>query len=278
MRKISITFLGILSLILFSFSSFSATKPAEIVENFDLRYYHPQQLSLKDLSFEIRISNLKENVLKSIPLSRLDDLYYSVYWITPGKYHIEINGLPKGYTELRNELKALILNRLDYVLPQKLAPKVRSYSLKSQSSKNGIYTIEGVDRTHQRQINKIEIAFDKEGKLKSFTTKSPMGRQVSALSMSKKPWSNNKWVVDNINVKTFQGVQVTEMNNKFFYKNYEGFGFPEKVAVTTTQELKVSSKKNKKNKRTINSEILFSNYKVNKGIAKKKILDSGAKK
>lgn len=259
-------------------NSHAVSKPAEIVENFDLRYYHPQLQSLKDLSFKIRISNLKENVLKTIPLSKLDDLYYTVYWITPGRFHVEVNGLPKGYVELRNELIALIKNRLDFVLPQKLAPKVRSYSLKTISELEGLRKIEGVDKTHQKGINKIEIEFDKKGRLRSFTTKSPMGSQKSIMNMSPKSWSKNKWVVDDITVFSTQGLQTTKMKNEMIYKNYGGYGFPEKVVVTTTQELILQNKKKKKEKRTIRTEILFSDYKVNKGIAKKRIMDLSAKK
>ncbi len=254
----------------------AAMKPAEIVENFDLRYYHPQLLSLKDLSFEIRVSNLKESVLKSIPLSKLDDLYYSVFWIAPGKYLIEVHGLPRGYVELKNELKALIRNRLDYVLPQKLAPKVRSYSLKAGETKNNLSTVIGTDETHQRGINEIEIKFNKKGMLRSFVTKSPMGSQKSEMKMSSKSWSNNKWVVDSIIVTSTQGVQFTEMKNTFKYKKVDGFGFPEKVTVETTQELQVNNKEKKKRK--VVSEITFSNYQVNKGIARKRILDQSAKK
>ncbi|MFT6068821.1 MAG: hypothetical protein ACJAT2_002014 [Bacteriovoracaceae bacterium] len=267
----------ILVVFIFSISLGNASmKPAEIVENFDLRYYHPQLLSLKDLAFEIRVSNLKESVLKSIPLSKLDDLYYSVFWIAPGKYLIEVHGLPKGYVELRNELKALIRNRLDYVLPQKLAPKVRSYSLKAGETKNNLSTVIGTDETHQRGINEIEIKFNKKGMLQSFVTKSPMGSQKSEMQMSSKPWSNNKWVVDSIIVTSMQGVQFTKMKNTFKYKKVDGFGFPEKVTVETTQELQVNNKEKKKRK--VVSEITFSNYQVNKGIARKRILDQSAKK
>ena len=167
---------------------------------------------------------------------------------------------------------------MDYVLPQKLAPKVRSYSLKSEGGKDGTNRIVGTDRTHQRGINEIEISFDKEGKLKKFKTKSPMGSQTSTLSMSKKSWSKNKWVVDDVTVTSVQGIQITRMRNKLTYKNIEGFGFPEKVEVTTTQELQIASNaKDKKNKRTVKSEIKFSNYLINKGVAKKKIMDNSAK-
>jgi hypothetical protein len=268
----------ILVVLYFSISLGSAAmRPAEIVENFDLRYYHPQFLSLKDLAFEVRVSNLKENVLKSIPLSKIDDLYYSVYWIFPGKYLIEVHGLPKGYVELKSELKALIRNRLDYVLPQKLAPKVRSYSLTAGETKNNISTVIGTDETHQRGINKIEIKFDKKGRLKSFVTKSPVGSQKSEMEMSSKSWSNNKWVVDSILVTSAQGIQLTKMKNTFKYKKVDGFGFPVKVTVKTTQEFQVNNKKEKKS-RVITSEITFSNYQVNKGVARKRLLDKSAKK
>jgi hypothetical protein len=255
----------------------AAMKPSERVENFDLRYYHPQLLSLKDLAFEVRISNLKENVLKSIPLSQLDDLYYSVFWIAPGKFLIEVHGLPKGYVQLRNELKALIRNRLDYVLPQKLAPKVRSYSLKTGGVNKDFSTVIGTDETHQRGISEIEIKFDKKGRLRSFETKSPIGSQKSEMKMTSKSWSNNKWVVDSIVVTSRQGIQLTKMKNTLSYLKVDGFGFPEKVTVETTQEFQVNNKKENK-ERKMTSEITFSNYQVNKGIARKRILDQSANK
>lgn len=253
----------------------ASLRSTELIENFDLRYYHPQMMSLTDLAFEIRISNLKENVLKKVPLSKVGDLYYSVYWISPGKFHIEVHGLPKGYKELRNELKSLVKSRLNFILPQKLAPKLRGYSFKEASESKSL-KLEGVDITHQKKVNRVEVIFNKLGMLKSFTARSPAGSQRSDLEMSTKSWSRNKWVIDNILVTSKQGPQIIKMNSKVAYKKVEGFGFPSKVTVTTTQEIKLSNKKTEP--RMAKSEITFSNYKVNKGIAKKVIMGLGEKK
>jgi hypothetical protein len=260
--------------ILTSFASISlnaANTPAEI-ENFDIRYYHPVNYGLKDLVFEVRVRNLLETLNKRLSLGTLADIYFKVYWMMPGKYKLEVNGLPRGFKEIKSELKNMIKNRLDFVIPLKLAPKVRSYSLQSKKLKSGT-SIVGKDKTHTRAINEIRLKFNNKGMLRGFKTFSPMGVNNSKFEMSAKGWSHNKWVVDALTVESIQGIQKTSMKHKIDYLSIDGFGFPLKVKISTSQELlKTKDSKAAKSSRKLDSEIMFSKYEVNTGKAQRYII------
>lgn len=267
MKKIFI----ILSLFLsVNFAHASATPPE--IENFDIRYYDPANYGLRDLVFEIRMTNLVETMKQRLQIKDLVDVYFKVYWMYPGKYKVDVEGLPGGFKEIKAELKSMVKNRLDFVIPQKLSPKVRSYDLKSKKSKRGT-TIVGVDKTHTRAVNEIRLNFDGGGKLTGFKTLSPMGVNTSEMKMSAKAWSHNKWVVDRLIVKSIQGIQMTEINHDVEYENIDGFGFPKKVEVVTTRKLVKPQpvKKKKDNQLKLKTEVLFSKYEVNTGKAQRYI-------
>ncbi|MBT7608508.1 MAG: hypothetical protein HN576_02050 [Bacteriovoracaceae bacterium] len=264
----------ILSILLFTILNIrnvNATNTPAEVENFDIRYYHPVNYGLKDLVFEVRVKNLLEKLNKRLSLGALADVYFKVYWMMPGKYKLEVNGLPKGFKEIKAELKSMIKNRLDFVIPLKLAPKIRSYSLTSSKLKSGTRIV-GMDRTHTRAVNEIQLKFNRKGMLEGFKTLSPMGVNNSKFKMSAKGWSHNKWVVDTLTVDSIQGIQKTSMRHKINYVPIDGFGFPVKVVISTSQEiLHTKSSKASKSKRELNTEILFSKYEVNTGKAQRYI-------
>lgn len=264
--RIALTF----SLVLFSFGSRAAATPAEI-ENFDIRYYDPANYGLRDLVFEIRMSNLLDTMKERLNLKDLVDIYFKIYWMYPGKYKVDVEGLPAGFKEIKAELKSMVKNRLDFVIPQRLSPKVRSYELESKKSKAGT-TITGIDKTHTRAVNEIRLSFDGGGKLTGFKTMSPMGVNTSQMKMSAKSWSHNKWVVDDLVVKTVQGIQMTQINHNVEYENIDGFGFPKKVKVETVRKLiRPTSEKAEDKGMSISTEVKFSKYEVNTGKAQRYI-------
>lgn len=258
MRVMNLFFLLMLSF------NISAVNISEVNE-FDIRYYHPESFGLKDLVFEVRVSNLVETLNKKQSFGKIEDLYFKVYWMFPGQYQIQVNGFPKGFDEVKYQLKQMIKNRLDFVVPLKLSPRVRSYELSYFNIKGG-KGIKGKDRTGSRPVSEIQLKFKSNGMLQEFKSFSPTGVNSSIFKLGTKSWSNNKWVVENMTIKLIQGVQLTTIENEFEYKSYSGFGFPSKVDITTTQEI-VTNNGGKPNKRSVNSSIEFSKYEVNTGKA-----------
>ncbi len=249
-------------------SSWANLKTPEVIQTFDVRTYSPVNYSLKDLTFEIRLKKLTDIVKKRLVDIKIEEVFFKVYWVFPGRFDIQVEGMPKGFHEIKNELKTLVINRLDYVVPQKLMPKLRSYQLKESKTSRGTLVI-AADLTQQKSVNEIKMFFDKGGKLVSFNTSSPAGAQKSKMVMSPKSWSHNKWVVDRVVSRSIAGIQTTKIENDIKYFNKDGFGFPQTISILTTQKIQAPSPKARPQERQVRSTINFSNYRVNSGEAKK---------
>lgn len=249
-----------------------ANRPDDLVSTYDLRSYHPDHFSLKDLVFEVRIEDLSKKLKDRLSLKDLKDVHFKVFWMFPGKYKINVVGLPKGLTQIEKELKTLIQPRLDFVIPERLAPKLRSYTLKSSKKGKNVF-VKAVDPSQNNPVNEMHLIFESSGQLKQIKTLSPAGVSVAKMKMKPKGWSHNKWVIDSLEIKTILGVQVTNMTHEISYTKESGFGFPETIKTTMKQELLNSSDvKGKDNKRAFESIMQFSSYEVNTGNARKEIL------
>ena len=256
----------ILSLILLS-TSFVFANPE--VSDFDLLSYSPVKFGLKDVYCEVRIDGLAEQVKKQyVTVKVKDDVYYQVYWMYPGKLGIEVVGLPRGFDQLKQSLIGIVVNRLDYLIPQELAPRLRGYKMEKKKSSSGVM-LEGEDPTNTKAVNKIAVGFDSQGVLKSYKSYSPLGFQDSDFTYTKKSWSKNKWVLDEVKAKMIQGPQITETETEIEYTNEAGFGMPISVKVETKQSVVAPGENEKKIERTGESQITFSNYKLNVGEAQK---------
>ena len=261
-----------LSIMIFSKVVFANNKSNELISTYDLRTYHPEQYSLKDLVFEVRIEDLVQKLRERLSLKDLKDVYFKVYWMFPGKYKIDVVGLPKGLTQIEKELKTLIQPRLDFVIPERLGPKLRSYSLKYSKKGKNVY-VKAIDPTQAKDINEMQMIFNEGGQLKQLKTLSPAGVSVAKMKMGPKGWSHNKWVLQGLEIKTILGVQVTKMKHDVSYEKFSGFGFPSEIKTVMEQELLNSSKvKGNERKRKFDSEMMFKNYQINTGEARKQIV------
>jgi hypothetical protein len=239
------------------------------IEDFDLRSYSPIKNGLKDLYCEVRLKGLTEKIKKQFVTLKINkEVFFKLYWMYPGKVGFAIEGLPKGFAELRQNLKNLVASRIDFIIPQELSPKLRSYKLKVNKSSSGFLVV-GEDPTNNKAVNKLELNFKADGRLSRYKSYSPLGFQQSSFSYAKKSWSKNKWVLEQVLAKTIQGPQITESTTKVEYENQVGFGFPTTVRVKTKQYVAAPGKEERKQERVGESQITFSAYKINSGTAQK---------
>jgi hypothetical protein len=244
-------------------------KYPEEIQQFDLRYYNPINFGLKDLVFEARITGLLETLNKQKSYGLLTDLYFKIYWIFPGKFHVDVFGLPNGFHRVKRELSNIIKTRLDYVIPQKLASKLRSYSIKKKKVGNRTQ-IKALDESHMRTVSEMHFYFKRKGVLEEVKTFSPVGSNKAKLSMEVKQWSHNKLVLSGVETESMQGMQKTIVNSDIKYMTVKGFGFPKQINSQTTYELVLGNKKETKS--GAESEIIFSKFEVNTKKAARKII------
>lgn len=260
-------FFKILTFISFFISTIYANSS---VSDFDLISYSPVKMGLKDLVCEVRLDGLTEQVKKQyVTLKIEEEVFYKLYWMYPGKSYIDVEGIPQGLEQLKQRLVGLIVNRLDYIIPQDLAPRIRGYKLKKVRGGNKGATFEGIDPTNTKTVNKIEISFDRKGVLEKYKSYSPLGFQESTFEYVKKSWSKNKWVLEGVNAKMIQGPQVTASKTSIEYNNVNGYGLPKKITVRTSQKVVAPGEGEKKIERSGESKITFSKYKLNMGAARK---------
>jgi len=240
------------------------------ISDFDLTSYSPIKVGLRDLVCEIRLDGLTKQVKKQYVTVKVGkEVFYKLYWIYPGKFYVDVEGIPQGFEQLKQSLVGLIVNRLDYIIPQELAPRMRGYELKKTKGDGTGLTFGGIDPTNTKPINKIEIGFNRKGALKRYKSFSPLGFQESKFKYAKKSWSKNKWVLDKVNAKMIQGPQVTISDTVIKYKNIGGYGLPKEIIIKTRQKLVAPGEGEKEIERTGESKIRFSNYKLNIGVAQK---------
>ena len=246
-----------------------ANDAKKLLEKFDLGMYSPQKQGLRDLVVTVEVPNIVEYLNKRKVFGTLKKIYFKVFWVFPGKYKIEVFGMPKGFEALKNELIQIIRSRLDFVIPVSLSKKFEKYETKYKRSANG-FQIEGLDKTHTLDTNRINVFMDSKYKVRRINTFSPAGSRYSELSFSKKSGSKNKWLADKMNLEVRQGIQVTKMNYQISYLKEEGFVFPKQIDITTMNELvRAKDLDDKKDPKSTSLSIYFKDYKINDGIAKK---------
>ena len=260
--------------ILFLTSVFAETKIEEL-EQFEIRSYSPQSLGVKDLVFEARIEGLKNIIEKNLVVGKLEDLYFKIYWINAGDFRVEVMGLPKGFTEVKDDLKQLIKGKLDFVIPEKFSTKLKPYTLKVEPILDG-KLVKAIDETYTLAIPEIDITFDKSNKLKFIETKLSQSPVRTEFFHSPKSWSNNKLVLDKVvSISGVKGASLT-IDNDVEYVNVGGVGFPSKLVVKNTSEYMTApteKEKSKIEKKDVITKVFFTKYEVNTGKAQRFITE-----
>ncbi|MGZ3787419.1 MAG: hypothetical protein ACXVLQ_02785 [Bacteriovorax sp.] len=245
----------------------------EELEQFEIRSYAPQKSGVTDLVFEARIDNLTETLSKNLVLGKLVDVSFKIYWLSPSQYKIEVQGLPKGFPEIKADLAALIKGKLEFVLPEKFSDKFKGYTLKAEPIAEG-KLIRAIDATYTMAVPEVDIVVDKSGQLKTVETRAPMSAVKTEFFHSPKSWSNNKLVLDKIVLTSKQGAANLTTTNKIDYINVNGIGFPSKVAIKNVSEVTIPATekvKEKKIKNETGTTIRFTKYEVNTGKAQRYI-------
>lgn len=255
-------------LIALTTSGFSQEKIDELIQ-YEIRSYAPQKSGVGDLVFEARIDKLTEILSKNLALGKLVDVSYKIYWLSPDVYKIEVQGLPKGFEEIKADLTALIKGKLEFVLPEKFSDKFKGYTLKSEPIADG-KLIRAIDATYTMAVPEVDIVMDKAGQLRTVETRAPMSAIKTEFFHSPKSWSNNKLVLDKVIQTSKQGTAKLTTINDVDYTSVNGIGFPVKISVKNISEITIPATEKEKEKKVKNETgtiIRFSKYEVNTGKA-----------
>jgi len=229
----------------------------EKVSDFDTSLYYPQDGSLKDLYVEAKIEGLEELLKTRLSNPNIKNVYFKIYWMFPGKSSIEIEGL-KGFEEMKSELKMVIAEKLDYLIPEKFGQKFRSYQM---TKKGDVISLE--DQSGEKLIQSVQIKLKDNNIIKSVSVKGAGIANEIDYESSMKRWATNKYSFDKVSITTKQMGATSIRTDEIKYTPVQGYGFPIEIMTTA----KIIPEKGSEREST--ARITFSSHKVNEGLALK---------
>lgn len=280
-------FQRIFLLVFFFHSLVNASEKLESLNELEIRSYTPEKLGLKDLVFEARIENLTEMLKRTGNLGELTDVYFKIYWMPPSEFRINVYGLPSGFEEIKNDLKILIKGKLNFIFPEKLTDTLKGYTLKEEIQK-GKKIIKAQDLTYTKPISEYDIEIDSVSGLKKISSNIGENQSMETnFKYSTKTWSNNKFVLDSVEMKSKGQGGSMNVAHTLEYTSVAGIGFPKKIVVKNIANIKIMEpvkgkdgnfdpkKLNEKmTKSESGSTLTFSNYEVNTNKAIKYITEN----
>lgn len=237
------------------------------LEQFDKTFYFPQDHGLEDLTFEVHHNKLLENFKNNFSLGNLKELYYKVYWTNSSNVDIEVMGLPEGFQELRDQLKLFIVERLDFVLPNKFQDRYKDFKFVEKDLKGKLVLELNSDEVTAEYSNLI-LEFGSDGLLNKFTAIDTATRTESKISYKPIGSTQKEFVIDQVETEKLQGIYKTKLSLKLKYDQVSPFTFPVTIEAEGVQSLSKSVKTKDKISPVEEAWVItFKNYKVNTGEA-----------
>lgn len=248
---------------LFLSLSVSAAQNADILINqFDKKLYNPKNLGLKRLFFEARISGLTESIKSKTIIENINEIYFEVNWNSETGFTITVIGLPKGFKQIKYQLKMLLADKLYFFIPLKIKNSVKGYTPKVKKDGDLTY-ITMTDSTNEKNISKVLITIDAEGKINTIESSALTYRTKTTMFMAKEKWSRSKWAMNELTIENFQNNINSSTTYQLSYEQIKNFSFPKTIDILT--EIKTVPSSNTEQSKVlgrVKSQINFSKFKL----------------
>jgi hypothetical protein len=241
------------------------------LNDIDAKMYRPEADGVRDLYVELELTGLKELINQQKNYGVIQELYFKVYWLHPGKLEIEVEGLPKGFIELRSSLIEQVRPYLIYLFPESIKNQLRSFQVKRGNKKS--LQIVAKDISYQSPITEMVLDFDNRFLMEKIVYKKPLGTETLNLSYQVHQKVSNKFVIQEITSSSYLGLNTLKSNTVVKYNNVGIWFLPVQVKTSTTHEISETvTEGNKPAPKRVESILNFKNYKVNEGVAHSKII------
>jgi hypothetical protein len=247
--------------LLFSFSVHAVQNADILINRFDKNLYNPKNLGLNKLFFEARIAGLTESIKAKTIIENIHDIYYEVRWNKKVGFTITVVGLPQGFKEIKHQLKMLLADKLYFFIPLKIKNSVKDYQARVEE-KNGNNQVTMTDTSNEKNISKVIMDFDKQGRLITIDSHALGYRTKTTMTLDKEAWSRKKWVLNELLLENIQRNMNSSTKYSVSYKKAGSFSFPETIDILT--EIKtIADPKSGESKilGQVKSKITFSNFK-----------------
>jgi len=147
-------------------AALSLSSAANELETFDLKTYHPENYGLQDLTGEVRIDDLLKRLNKISIFGKLTDVYFKIYWTKERGFGLTIEGIKDSFRAQKENLKELVIHRLEYIIPRPLADLAQGMKLTTARDQADT-VVTAVDPQNKKDPNKLIFTFSADNRLKS---------------------------------------------------------------------------------------------------------------
>ncbi len=255
-----------LFLILVFSTGLIANDAQSIFKKFESKSYSIKMKGVKDLVFDLESELLTRQINEQQVFGKIDQLFFRVYWtLNPDRVAVEVIGLPEGFKEMKEELKASISPFIDEIISKPLESKFTGYKFSVKPLTNEVIA---TDSTGLAPIPSHHLKFDQEDRLIQIVSNKPVGSMVLDFQYEKNRSNDGKWLKNQEIISINENGQEIISSKIFNYTSLSGITFIQEVKLTT--EKKSGNKTVEQIK--ISDKIKFSHFKVNEGLAMKYFL------
>ena len=256
--------------LLFSVSAFSQDAATQLTL-IDNKVYSLKTKGVTEFVVEMQSTRLTKQVNDQMVFGVIKELIFKVFWTAnPERLAIEVVGLPEGFKEVKDELKANVLPFLESLLPPTTAAKFAGYKISSGSKPKEFVA---QDSSGIASIPTFVIQYDAQDKLVDVIGKKPVGTFQVKFKHEKESFSDGKWVLTEAVTESFENGQTIKTTKELDYSVVQGIGVLEEVDIGTEQKSDRPGSKALK----LGEKVSFSNYKINTGEGLKFFLSEGGK-
>ncbi len=243
--------------IIFIFSASLAYSQAPNVyfSLYDRKIYTLKNKGVKDFVVDVTNSKLTERVNEQKIFGKVKELIFRVHWtLSPERLAVDIIGLPEGFAEAKNELRASFMSVMDNLLPMTVEQRFPGYKFTPGKNKREFIA---TDVSGLAAIPKYLLKFDELDRLSEVIGAKPVGSWNMHWIYEKKAFSEGRWVISQVTVTNSENGQTVKSSRKLNYGTAQGIGVLSEIVLTVDQ----SAEKNIRTQETFE----FKNYRLNTG-------------
>jgi hypothetical protein len=249
---------------LFFVSSAMAQDASSYLKIFDAKIYSLKNKGVTDFSVDIENPKLTRQLNDQQTFGKVSEVIFRTYWTAqPERIAIEVIGLPDGFREVKESLKASMSQALEHVLPLPIMQKFNGYKLTLKRPRE----ILAQDTSGIAPIQSYTLTFDEQEKLSEVVGHKPIGTLVIKTEYKKEGFADGRWVFGSEKTTSSENGKTLTIIKELNYDRFNGITAPSELTITTEQIV------GDKDKPVTNTEnVIFKNYKINESSAMKYFL------
>ena len=222
---------------LFISMSALAQDAAGLIRLADEKNYTPRAKGLRDLVVDLVSPQLTKQLNDQLIFGHVSEAIFRIYWTAePERVDMDIVGLPAGFNEIKEELKASMIGKLETVIPLQLSKRLSAYKFRTEPAKPGV--VIASDSTNQMPITEFEMTFAKTGVIEKLVGKKPVGIVTTTYKYAQESWSDPRLVLVATVTKVEDGPRTIVTNTEISYLVTAGMGLPSVLKTESKQTIK----------------------------------------